>query len=121
MRDYKKLEVWQKSHKLYIFIKKEILINFPEIEKYDLSLQISRSALSVPLNIAEGSGRYTNKDFAHFLNNSLGSLNEVDNACYAGKDLGYISEINYNYIDKQINEIRAKIITLIKYIRNQTP
>lgn len=73
MRDYKKLDVWRKSHLMVLHVYKNILLSFPDHEKYDLRSQIKRAAYSVPLNIVEGAGRRTEKDFAHFLDNALGS------------------------------------------------
>ncbi|HEY0067472.1 MAG TPA: four helix bundle protein, partial [Flavisolibacter sp.] len=67
MRDYKKLEVWKQSHELYMHIRKDVVRKFPAEERYVLTSQLLRAALSVPLNIVEGCGRYTDKDFAHFL------------------------------------------------------
>ena len=66
MRDYKKLEVWKKSHEMYMYLRKNIAPKLPKEERYELTSQLMRAALSVPLNIVEGCGRYTDKDFAHF-------------------------------------------------------
>lgn len=117
MRDYRKLEVWDKAHHLYMYIKKDIVIKFPKEEKYELSSQLQRAALSIPLNIVEGCGRYTEKDFAHFLDNALGSLNETDYCCFAGSELKYISEQEYSVVNKLINETRAMLIAFIKFLR----
>ena len=117
MRDYKKLEVWNKAHQLYIHIKKIVVVKFPKEEKYELSSQLQRAALSVPLNIVEGCGRKTEKDFAHFLDNALGSLNETDYCCLAGSELKYISKQEYSAVNKMINETRAMLIAFIKFLR----
>lgn len=117
MRDYKKLEVWSKAHQLYLYIKKDVVVKFPKEEKYELTSQLQRAALSVPLNITEGCGRYTNKDFAHFLDNALGSLNETDYCCFAASELNYMSMEEYDIVNKLINETRAMLIAFIKFLR----
>ena len=119
MRDYKKLDVWTKSHELYMYVKKNIAVKFPPEEKYELASQLKRAALSVPLNIVEGCGRYTDKDFAHFLDNSLGSVNETDYCCYSASELKYISQQEYEIINKLINEVRAMLIAFLKFLRGE--
>jgi len=118
MRDYKKLEVWKKAHHQYLFVKKNIVPKFPKEERYELSSQLLRASLSIPLNIVEGCGRFTNKDFAHFLDNALGSCNEVDYCCLAAHELSYITKDDYETVNFLINETRAMLISFIKYLRN---
>ena len=117
MRDYKKLDVWKKSHELYMHIKKQIIVKFPREERFELTSQLLRAALSVPLNIVEGCGKFTDKDFARFLDNSLGSTNEADYCCFAAFELKYISKAEYDAINNLINEVRAMLISFIKYLR----
>jgi len=117
MRDYKKLEVWKKSHELYLYIRKTISIKLPKEERYELTSQLMRAALSVPLNIVEGCGRFTDKDFAHFLDNSLGSTNETDYCCFVASELEFISVEEYETVNKLINEVRAMLISFIKFLR----
>ena len=117
MRDYKKLEVWKKSHELYIHVKKNVTVKFPKEEKYELTSQLQRAALSVPLNIVEGCGRFTDKDFAHFLDNSLGSVNETDYCCFAALELKYITQDEYDKVNKLLNETRAMLISFLKFLR----
>jgi four helix bundle protein len=121
MRDYKKLEVWKKSHEMYMFVRKAITIKFPKEERYELTSQLQRAALSVSLNIVEGCGRFTDKDFAHFLDNSLGSVNEVDYCAFAAFELSYITEEDYNIVNKLVNEVRAMLINFLKFLRNEKP
>ena len=118
MRDYKKLDVWKKSHEQYMFVKRNISVKFPKEERFELTSQLGRASLSVPLNIVEGCGRFTDKDFAHFLDNSLGSINEVDYCCYAAFELNYLSEEDYISVNKLVNEVRAMLISFLKFLRN---
>ena len=120
MRDYKKLDVWKKAHELYMYVKKNIAVKFPKEERFELTSQLLRAALSVPLNIVEGCGRQTDKDFAHFLNTSLGSLNEVDYCCYASYELNYLTEQDYNTVNKLVNEARGMLISFLKFLRNDS-
>ena len=117
MRDFKKYDVWQLARENVLFIYKVILPTMPSSEKYDLSSQIKRAAYSVPMNIAEGAGRNTDKDFASFLDNALGSAQEVEYCLLLLKDLEYISSEIFNEANQKINTIKSKLINLIKSIR----
>lgn len=118
MRDYKKLEVWKKAHEQYMFIKIKIAPRFPKEERFELTSQLQRASLSIPLNIVEGCGRFTDKDVVHFLDTSLGSSNEVDYCCFAAFELKYITVEEYTEVNKLVNETRAMLINFIKYLRN---
>ena len=117
MRDYKKLEVWQKSHEMYMLVKRNFAIKFPKEERYELTSQLLRAALSIPLNIAEGCGRYSNRDFSRFLYISLGSANESDYCCYIALQLDYISSEEYAVVSKLLNEVRSMLINFISFLR----
>ncbi|MCP4179760.1 MAG: four helix bundle protein [bacterium] len=77
MNDFKELQVWQKAIILVEEVYKTIE-KLPNIEKFNLSDQIRRSAVSIPSNIAEGFSRQTAKDYIHFLYFSSGSLSELE-------------------------------------------
>jgi four helix bundle protein len=119
MRDYKKLQVWEKAHYLVLFVYKKVITQFPKHEQFDLMSQTKRAAYSVTLNIVEGSGRTTEKDFTHFLDMSLGSLHELEYSCLLAKDLDYINIEIYNEVNSKVNEVKAMLIGLIKTIRNK--
>jgi four helix bundle protein len=117
MRDYKKYEVWKKAHELNMFIYLTVLPKFPKSEQYDLMSQTKRASYSIPLNIVEGCGRNTERDFAHFLDQALGSSHELEYCLLMCRDLGYVDEQLYQQTNKTINEVKAMLIGLIKTLR----
>src|ERR1700712_2078008 len=118
MRDYKKLDVWKKSHLLTRQVYANVLPVMPIEERFALTNQLRRSTYSKPLNIVEGCGKNSDKDFAHYLDNALGSAHEVEYTCYLICDLEYIPQDLYNSINTEINEVKAMLIAFIKFLRD---
>lgn len=87
---YRNLIVWQKAKTLVKLVYAEVK-NLPVEERYALGDQIRRAVVSIPSNIAEGNGRTSNKDYAHFLSIARGSLYETLTQLEIAKDLGYAS------------------------------
>ncbi|MCM3902326.1 MAG: four helix bundle protein, partial [Pyrinomonadaceae bacterium] len=77
MRPHQKLDAWSKSVDLVVEVYRATE-RFPKEERYCLTSQVRRAAVSVPANIAEGAGRYSQKEFAHFLSNAQGSASELE-------------------------------------------
>ena len=120
MKRFKDLIVYQKSKELVIFVYK-MLDLFPETEKFALCNQMRRAVVSVPSNIAEGMGRLSDKDQAHFLNMSYGSLMEVYAQADIAHDLKYIDDEMFNQLEEQVDSI-SKMIQSMCYIRkNPSP
>ena len=119
MRDYKKLDIWKKSHLLTKQIYNKVLPVMPSEEKFALTNQLRRSTYSIPLNIVEGCGKNSDKDFAHYLDNALGSAHEVEYTCYLIYDLGFINKELYHGINAAVNEIKAMLIAFIKFLRGE--
>jgi four helix bundle protein len=117
VRNYKRFSVWVISHELTLKIYKEIVPGFPESEKYGLTSQVRRAAYSIPCNIAEGCSRSSEKEFAHFLEISLGSAQELEYCLLLTKDLAFMNEREYLIFYEKVNKIKAMIINLIKKIR----
>lgn len=114
--NYKKLLIWQKSRELVKEIY-SISKKFPEDERFGLTSQIRRACVSVILNIVEGSGRVSNKDFANFLNMSYTSLLEVESILMISVDLEYFKESDLESLNdkvedllKMINKFRENIL-----------
>ena len=105
---FEKLKVWQEAKKLVIEVY-HLLDDFPSIEKYALCDQIRRAIVSVPSNIAEGSGRRSLKEQIHFLEISYGSLMEVYNQLLIAIDLEYINKESVEKIKPTVDSV-AKMI-----------
>ncbi len=113
--DFKKLLVWQQAHRLTLEVYR-LTLNFPPYEAHCLSLQIRRAVVSIESNIAEGNGRDTNKDYLRFLYVSRGSLYEVETQLLIAKDLGYITDDEYEVVDSQRISVLKLLNLLIKKI-----
>jgi four helix bundle protein len=109
--------VWRKAHEFAIAIYK-ITSSFPVSEQYALVSQLRRAASSIGANIAEGCGKKTNKDFANFLHNALGSTKECENHLLLSKDLGYIKEKEFFELNLQTEQIGKMLNALIKQVQN---
>ncbi len=105
MQNYKDLKVWDKAHQLVLLVYAKTQ-NFPKEETFGLTSQLRRASTSIPTNIAEGAGRFTQKDFASFLQISLGSCHEIEYLILLSKELGYISNEDFKLCDKEIGEIK---------------
>ena len=90
--DHKDLDVWKKAMELVEEIYR-VSKDFPSNEQYGLTTQIRRAAVSIPSNIAEGSGRKGDKELLLFLSVALGSLAEVETQILIAVRLEYIEEI----------------------------
>jgi four helix bundle protein len=109
MTSFRNLNVYTKSKELVKQIY-ELLKKFPREEQFALSDQLRRAVISIPSNIAEGSGRNSQKDQAHFYNIAYGSLMEVFSQLDIACDLGYISQEEFNQLESLINE-EAKMLS----------
>lgn len=108
---FEKLKVWQEAKKLVVDVY-HLLDSFPKIEKYALCDQIRRAIVSVPSNIAEGSGRKSLKEQIHFLEIAYGSLMETYNQLLIAVDLTYINEESVESIKPSIDAV-AKMINAL--------
>ena len=112
---HKDLIVWQKSidlvEKIY-----NITRSFPKDELYGITSQIKRAAISIPSNIAEGSGRRSSKEFIQFLYISLGSAAELETQLIISKRLGFVNDIT---ILESISEVSRMLIGLISSLKNK--
>ena len=114
MKTHKDLSVWKNSIELVKEIY-EITNRYPKEEIYGLISHIRRATVSIPTNIAEGSGRHYRKESIQFLYISMGSLSELETLLIISLELAFISKEKYDYLENKMNEIRSQITGLIKY------
>lgn len=79
--------------------------NFPQSEKFGITNQMRRSALSIPSNIAEGASRHSNKDFCRFLEIAIGSCYELETQLLISNDLGFLNDASNNSLLYELNRI----------------
>ena len=108
---YRSLIVWQKAMLLVRLVYAEVK-KLPNDERYALGDQIRRSVVSIPSNIAEGNGRASNKDYAHFLPIARGSLYETLTQLEIAQDLGYASFTPE--IEQLATEIGRILVSMLK-------
>ncbi len=109
--------VWQRAYELVLDVY-QIAKTFPKEEKFGLSSQTQRAAISVPANIAEGYERNHRKEYLQFLYISKGSLGEVETYLLLARDLDYISENNYQKIEEKRKETARLLNGLIKSLKS---
>ena len=115
---FEKLEVWQLARVFKTRIYK-MTDTFPDHEKYGYSSQLRRASMSISVNLAEGSGRASSNDRAHFTNMSYTSALEVIDHLIGVYDLNYISEEAYVSLRQDLDHIINKLNALYKYQINQ--
>jgi len=108
IKSFTDLDAWKEAHKLVIMVYK-LTKSFPEDEKFGLTNQVRRAAVSITSNIAEGFSRNGKKEKTQFYYMALGSLTEVQNQLLIGRDLSYIDE-------KEFAEIATKTVVVSKLL-----
>lgn len=111
MQHFTKLDVWKRSHALALAVYR-LTLTFPKEERYGLTAQLRRAAVSVPTNIAEGSKRRTSAEFARFLNIAEGSLSEVEYLLMLSRDLAYAPAEKIQPLIKEASEIARMLHAL---------
>ena len=113
-QNYRTLNAYIEAKKLVRMIY-TYLRSFPKEEQYAICDQLRRAVISIPSNIAEGMGRYSDKEQVRFLEIAFGSLMEVSAQLDIAKDIGYISQSDLESADEQISAVAA----LLSGLRNK--
>ena len=110
MHPYRKLSVWRKAHALTVLV-------YRATQRFDrdhgpIAVQLRRAAHSIPSNIAEGSGRVANPQFAHHLQVSIASARELDYFLLLATDLGQISSKDHAILEARVDQVTAMLVAL---------
>ena len=117
MRDYRKIRAWEASDRLTLKVY-EATKRFPKDEMYGLTSQMRRAAVSVPANIAEGSGRASNKEYLQYLYIARSSAREVEYYVQLSFKLGYIEDMLRQNLTKLTDETLSILYGLIQSVSN---
>ena len=118
MRPHQKLEAWSKAIELVTDVYRSTE-HFPKEERYGLTGQIRRAAVSIPANLAEGAGRRSQKEFAYFLSNSQGSASELETELIIANKLGYLDEPTFATLIEKLERIGRLLTGLVRHVRGR--
>jgi len=118
MRPHEKLDVCKKAIDFVVAVYKATE-RFPKEERFGLTSQIRRAAVSIPANIAEGAGRKSYKEFAYFLSNSQGSTSEVETELLIASKLSYVEETSYLALRSSLDEIGRMLTGLCQHLEKK--
>jgi len=116
MQAFRSLKVWQNAHDLSLDIYK-LTTGFPKVELYGLTIQLRRATTPIPTNIAEGSGRHGDAEFARFLQIAMASACEVEYLLLLSCELGYLSTLKHKRVHKRLVEVKKMLTGLIQAVR----
>ncbi len=118
--DYRKLYVHTLAHQFVLDVYKATE-KFPESESRNLTSQLRRAVVSIPLNIAEGSSRRSKKEFLNFLNYSFGSGKEIGVLLLLSRDLGFLTSQQFSDLSKQLDHVMSKLFLFIRSVEGRIP
>jgi len=117
MRNFKQLLIWQKGFQ--IAVKSfQLTASFPKEEKFGLSTQLTRAAVSIPSNIAEGSSRTSSKDYNRFLEISLGSSFEMETQLMIAEAVNFGEKVKRDDLLKEIDEEQKMIMSFMTKLQS---
>jgi len=114
-RLYKKIDVY---HLAYFFVLQvyQITKDFPKSEEQNITSQLRRAAVSIPLNIAEGSAKASNREFAYYLNVAYASAKECEVLLDLSHDLKYLKEDDHTHLAAKLDEVNAKLFLFLRNV-----
>lgn len=120
MQDFRTLRVWHAANSLTLAIY-EATKAFPREERFGLTAQVRRAAVSIQANIAEACGRGTRRDSCRHFQIAIGSAAEVSSHLSLARDLQFLSPAAHSVLDGQLVHIRRMLIRLLLKLRRHSP
>ncbi len=118
MHNYNNLQIWQDSMNLVQSVY-EAVATFPQEERYGLTSQMTRSAVSIPSNIAEDAGRNTNREFTHFLSIAIGSMFELETQVLIAERVGYIDNVQSKSLRESLHNLQRMSTVFMKNLESK--
>lgn len=115
---YKHLEVWKRAHRYTINIY-NLTKRFPNEEKYSLTSQMRRAAYSIPMNIVEGHGSLSTKNYIRYLGIARTSAMESEYQLLLSKDIGYLNENDFMHYHDEVLIILKMLTKMIKTLKEK--
>ena len=119
MRDFRKLQIWKKSHELTLKIY-GLTSEFPREEIYGLTSQIRRACASIPTNIAEGCRRESPAEFRRFLQIAMGSASETEYLILLAHNLKYLNASQYTELTDTTVRLKKMLTALLKKLKTDS-
>jgi four helix bundle protein len=114
-KTFEEVVVWQKAHQ-FVLLVYQITKYYPETERFGLTSQFQRAAVSIAANFSEGYGKLSQADKLRFMNIAQGSLEECRYYCILSRDLNYISDEQYQQLRTSLSETSFMLNSYIKAI-----
>jgi four helix bundle protein len=118
MQDFRRLKVWQRAHQLTLEIYRNTA-RFPPDERFGIKAQLQRAAVSIGANIAEGCGRYTDRELVGFLQIAMGSASEVEYQLLLARDLDLLDATTYAGLVRLAIEVKRMLASLLVALRKR--
>ncbi|HEY6307408.1 MAG TPA: four helix bundle protein [Candidatus Angelobacter sp.] len=115
MKDFRELKVWERGHQMTL-TSYRLTGGYPRHELFGLTSQIRRCSSSIPANIAEGCGRLGNAELHRFLQIACGSASELEYHFLLAKDLGYLSQPDYDSARKELLDLKRMLVALTRKV-----
>jgi len=116
-KPHKRLDVWKLAVELVVSVYRATE-KFPGEERFGLTSQIRRAAVSIPSNIAEGAARKGKKEFAQFLHTTRGSLSEMDTQLDIARELGFLDQTNWRDLNEKMERVDMTLAGLLRFQRS---